>query len=390
MGNTLEKIKASPNIADTCMAVMALVRSGSTPSTGEYKDNALKAVNFVCGQIEESREKELFITDLRGTRTQMKLGTYIDTFMAAQMLAEIKKDMPDSIGKAHVENALAKVMKKIELNQKEDGRWAGDGWAPVLAQAQASKAINAAAVNGVVVNEKVREAAEQVARAEFSVMGEKGAIGGGMGGAGGFSGGTLALDSAGPASSGRIVTMSGATTRPVTIAAGGDAGVELYSRAAQLASMNSSAITNGTLRAKYFAIANAPTTAPAAKAEALAMLHRFDDNDKDLAKAQDALVVRMQDKQFVQGFGSNGGEEFLSYLNIGESLILKGGDAWGKWDKSMTENLKRVQNDDGSWSGHHCITGRTFCSAAALMVLTIDRSPMPVAAAVEKSKANRQ
>ena len=48
--------------------------------------------------------------------------------------------------------------------------------------------------------------------------------------------------------------------------------------------------------------------------------------------------------------------------------------------------LNRVQNDDGSWSGHHCITGRTFVTSAALMVLTIDRAPVPVAAAVEKAK----
>ncbi len=44
----------------------------------------------------------------------------------------------------------------------------------------------------------------------------------------------------------------------------------------------------------------------------------------------------------------------------------------------MTENLNRVQNDDGSWSGHHCITGRTFCTSTALLVLLADRTPVPV------------
>ena len=70
----------------------------------------------------------------------------------------------------------------------------------------------------------------------------------------------------------------------------------------------------------------------------------------------------MDDKQFIAGFGSNGGEEFLSYMNIGESLVVKGDDAWKSWDKSISENLNRVQNSDGSWSGHDCITGRTFCT----------------------------
>src|SRR5207237_2708716 len=128
-------------------------------------------------------------------------------------------------------------------------------------------------------------------------------------------------------------------------------------------------------------LAASPSTAPAMALEAKAQLQRIAGNDKDLAAAQDAVINQMQDKKFIAGFGSNGGEEFLSYLNIGESLILKGGDAWQKWDRSITENLNRIQNDDGSWTGHHCITGRTFVTAAALMVLTIDRAPLPTAPA---------
>src|SRR5688572_18388428 len=89
------KLKASPNVADTCMAVMAFIRSGNTPSEGEFKNNSLRAVAFICAQIEESDEKSLFITNLRGTRTQSKLGQYIDTFLAAQVLAEVKNQMPD-------------------------------------------------------------------------------------------------------------------------------------------------------------------------------------------------------------------------------------------------------------------------------------------------------
>ncbi|HEV8290789.1 MAG TPA: hypothetical protein VGP94_02645, partial [Tepidisphaeraceae bacterium] len=87
-----------------------------------------------------------------------------------------------------------------------------------------------------------------------------------------------------------------------------------------------------------------------------------------------------------QGFGSNGGEEFLSYLNIGESLFHKGGSDWEKWDKSMSNNVNNIQNADGSWSGHHCITGRTFCTAAALNVLTIDRSPIQAVAKADLKK----
>ena len=98
---------------------------------------------------------------------------------------------------------------------------------------------------------------------------------------------------------------------------------------------------------------------------------------KDLTNAALAINGRLDDAGFVAGFGSNGGEEFLSYMNIGETLASKGGQEWEKFDKSMTENLNKIQNDDGSWSGHHCITGKSFCTSAALLVLMVDRSPQP-------------
>ena len=42
------------------------------------------------------------------------------------------------------------------------------------------------------------------------------------------------------------------------------------------------------------------------------------------------------------------------------------------------ERLNRLQNGDGSWSGRHCIEGRTFCTGAALLTLMADRTPVPV------------
>jgi hypothetical protein len=166
----------------------------------------------------------------------------------------------------------------------------------------------------------------------------------------------------------------------------GDAGVALYSSSAQLATIQASAQANEAKKDHFQKIADAPTTQPEARKEALAQLVRFKENEVILGKAQDAIVAKLDDKQFVQGFGSNGGEEFLSYLNIGESLFHKGGADWDKWDKSMTTNVNNVQNADGSWSGHHCITGRTFCTAAALNVLTIDRSPVTAVAKVDLKK----
>jgi hypothetical protein len=35
----------------------------------------------------------------------------------------------------------------------------------------------------------------------------------------------------------------------------------------------------------------------------------------------------------------------------------------------VRDKIIRVQNADGSWTGHHCITARTFCTAAAMLTL---------------------
>ena len=92
---------------------------------------------------------------------------------------------------------------------------------------------------------------------------------------------------------------------------------------------------------------------------------------------QESLAASVRSEAFVAGFGSNGGEEFLSFLNISESLLIKGGKDWVDWDAKMATGLNKAQDKDGSWQGHHCITGKTFCTAGALLVLMADRTQFP-------------
>ena len=98
----------------------------------------------------------------------------------------------------------------------------------------------------------------------------------------------------------------------------------------------------------------------------------------DNAEVQKQLAANVANPGFVAGFGSNGGEEFLSFLNISEALLVKGGKDWTDWDKKMTDGLTKAQDQNGSWNGQHCITGKTFCTAAALLVLMADRTQFPV------------
>ena len=73
----------------------------------------------------------------------------------------------------------------------------------------------------------------------------------------------------------------------------------------------------------------------------------------------------------MEGFGSNGGEEFMSYLMTGEGMLMQGDNDWKKWYDMMEGKLVNIQNQDGSWNGHHCITSPVFCTATCLLILSI-------------------
>ena len=334
------QMKDKPSVADTCAATLALIRAGSTPSEGPHAKAVLKAVKFVCSEIEGYDQDDLYITATRSTRLQSKLGPYIDTFMAALLLPEVEKTMPNKKGRKRVKRALENVLAKMAKHQRADGTWDDRGWAATLSQGVAVKGLNRAAQMGQPVSGEVRARAEKNARMSFDRASGK-------------------------------------------FAPKGSAGVELYSAGSQLGAMADSVNTNQVEEAEVREQLKKAVSEPQ-RQQAEAKLKRFDEAKQDLAAAQAAVVKRLGDKQFVAGFGSNGGEEFLSYMNLGESLVVKGGEAWKEWDKSMTENLNRIQNQDGSWTGHHCVTGRTFCTSAALLVLMVDRTPVPLAAKMKK------
>lgn len=85
-----------------------------------------------------------------------------------------------------------------------------------------------------------------------------------------------------------------------------------------------------------------------------------------------AAKKQVQRDDVMEGFGSNGGEEFLSYLQTGEGLIMSRDNDWKKWYNNITGRLVKIQNDDGSWNGHHCITSPVFCTATALLILSVN------------------
>ncbi len=372
MGNSGAKVKDIPNLGDTCMAALALLRAGNTPKDGVYADNLLKAIDFVCNQIEKADKDTLYVTDLRGTRLQGKLGPYVDTFTVSLLFAELKGRMPDEKSEKRLVAALDKTLAKIQKNQRQDGTWANEGWAPILSQSIASKGLNRAAQNGFQVSGEVLARAEKYAKDNADPKNAPRLA----------SAGTFFSTAPGLAGGSRASTA--ADGRALSVPPLGSAGVPLYDGASNVSNLQDAVNTNKLLEKKVRELAAKPTATKTEREEAKAQLRRFAETERAQEEATAAFVKRLDDKQFIQGFGSNGGEEFLSYMNISETLLPKGGAEWEKWDKRMSENLNNIQNKDGSWSGHHCITGRTFCTAAALLVLMADRAPVPIATKLGK------
>jgi hypothetical protein len=113
-------------------------------------------------------------------------------------------------------------------------------------------------------------------------------------------------------------------------------------------------------------------------AQALEQLSRSDGDRAKNAPAIGAITRELSNARFVNGFGSMGGEEFFSYLNISDSLHRAGGEPWNKWNNQIKSQLVRLQNEDGTWAGHHCITGRVAVTSAAVMTLLAEKDPVTV------------
>src|SRR5262249_48641997 len=130
---------------------------------------------------------------------------------------------------------------------------------------------------------------------------------------------------------------AGRATPGSAAAAPSDAGVPLYNAASNISNLQDR-VNSDLKREKEAKETIAKKDAPQAEKEkAQQELDRIDGNRKLNDQAQAAVAKSLNDKRFVAGFGNNGGEEFLSFMNISETLLAKGGAEWEKWDKQMAE-----------------------------------------------------
>lgn len=105
--------------------------------------------------------------------------------------------------------------------------------------------------------------------------------------------------------------------------------------------------------------------------QALEQLSRTEKDRRDNAPQIAAIRAQLKDERFVNGYGSVGGEEFFSYLNMSDGLRRAGGEEWTKWHTDITARILKLQNQDGTWAGSHCITGRVAVTSAAILNLAV-------------------
>jgi hypothetical protein len=317
--------------ASTALVGMSLLRTDNTLEKGEYAAALKKGTEYLLKTIENCPDEQLQITTLNATQPQVKLGRNIDVILTAQFFTNLLRyNLKDEQLKQRVERALDKCIAKVQKTQSNNGAWQNGGWAPVLQSALANNLLESAEDIGRNVDTTVLRKSRDYQKLNFNAE----------------------------------------TKSAVT---GDAAGVMLYS-------------VTSTVRASAKEAKKAEEEVAKAKKggklkpdasvseENLVALGYSTTESKNLTTAykinKTAANEAVRD-EVMSGFGNNGGEEFLSFLMTGESMLMQGGDSFKKWYDMMSARLVNIQNQDGSWNGHHCITSPVFCTATCLLILSI-------------------
>jgi len=319
--------------ATTAMVAMALLRSGTTPASGPYKAELNRAIRYLLEAVEQSPEASFNITQLQGTQIQTKLGQNIDVVLTSQFLSNLLEKLADSHDTqlmSRVRNANTICVNKITKAMGNNGAISGSGWAGVLQSSFATNALEAAEANDIAIDDKALERAKSFQKNNYD------------------------------AKSGEVNTAMGA-------------GVVLYSvsGSSRASAKEARRVQEEMERAQKDGrlAQNAPASAD--------NLEKIGFKREDAAKYSTAYEVyqsakvRAQQADVMDGFGSNGGEELLSYLQTGEGMIIGKDTDWQKWYDNISGRILSIQNQDGSWNGHHCITSPVFCTATSLLILSV-------------------
>ncbi|ESU19879.1 hypothetical protein FCR2A7T_12820 [Flavobacterium cauense R2A-7] len=321
----------SSDPATTAMAAMALYRCGYTVEKGAYKQKLSDALHFLLNEVEKNKDNE-FITQVRGTQIQTKLGQNIDAVLTLQFLNQVVPTLSDKKLTKRVENAIQICVDKIEKSYDGSGKVSGAGWAGVLQSSFANSGLEQAAKNkNIKVSKDKMDAARNYQKSNYD------------------------------ADSKTAKTEDGA-------------GIMLYAVSSSVRGSAAEAKEAETLfeEAKASGKIDKKATLNRANLEKIGITKEKAASYEVADKVYKAAKVQAMDNNVMNGFGNNGGEEFLSFLQTGESMIVKKDADWKTWYDNVSGKMIKIQNQDGSWNGHHCITSPVFCTATSLLILTIE------------------
>jgi hypothetical protein len=318
--------------ATTAMVSMSLLRSGNTLLKGEYSTNLKKGLEYLIKATETSSPSSYNITDQQGTQIQIKLGQNIDVILTAQFFSNVLDYLGhDSALKARVQKCLNTCVSKIQRAQDKDGSITGSGWAGVLQSSFASNALESAQAKGANVDKAALEKSREFQKGNYDTK------------------------------TGDVKTELGA-------------GIMLYSVSGSARASAKEARKAEEEIAKAKKDGRLAQSAPVTVENLQSIGYAKDDAMKysTAYEVYNAAKTQAQREDVMDGFGSNGGEEFLSYLQTGESMIIGKDNTWKSWYDNMSGRLLNIQNNDGSWQGHHCITSPVFCTATCLLILSVN------------------
>jgi len=323
-------VKTDP--ATTAMVCMALQRSGNTLSKGDYSKQLGKGLDYLLKCVETAPENSTTITTETGTQIQVKLGGNIDVILTSQFLSNIVGEAAqDTKLKERIEKCQNVCVSKIQKAQDSNGSIKSSGWAGVLQSSFATSALEAAQANGAKVDEKALEKSRDFQKSNFDE------------------------------NTGEVNTATGA-------------GVVLYSVSSsnRAAAQDARKVNEDIDKAKKEGKLDKDATVTADNLQKIGYTEEKAKKGNSAYKVYNSTKTVAQDKKVMSGFGNNGGEEFLSYLQTGESMVIGKDTDWKKWYENISGHLVTIKNQDGSWSGHHCITSPVFCTATCVLILSIN------------------
>ena len=313
--------------ATTSMVAMALLRTGTKPS----QDKLSTAIEYLLKVVERASPQWENITDQTGTQIQTKLGQNIDVILTSQLFSNLLDGLDESPLKERVKKANAICINKIQKAQSADGSISGSGWAGVLQSSFAANALESAQEQGIAVNDTVLAQAKSFQKNNYD------------------------------AKTGNVNTDMGA-------------GVVLYSVSGSSRSSAKEArrVREEMDKAKKDGRLAQNAPASAENLEKIGFAANESRNYATSYEVYESAKVKAQDDRVMDGFGNNGGEEFLSYLQTGEGMVINKDTQWTNWYDNISGRLVKIQNEDGSWNGHHCITSPVFCTATCMLILSVN------------------